>query len=264
MGVTVIDATAMPLDTRLASPASMAFFAGNPPQQMQIFTGMVDIEKRSHRSVEHETVRIILGSTTSNARSTSKVDIATISNSDSEFIFAVDRNTVEIDSVTGIITLVTDIGVQGTDSTFQRFTYHVQVLSDPVDTFVAGTIRWRESLATPSAGALAGKHIFGVNAGIFTTPAGGAPHLNIASSGTTRGTPVLAGGFWVVAYQIDNVPLGPSYSIVPGLLGELTNLPAGASLNSFHFTPQRNVQLSLATPSAVGIDFEMLLDQGPR
>lgn len=242
----------------------MAFFVGNPPQQMQIFTGTVDIEKRSHRTVEHETVRIILGSTTSFARSTSKVDLATISNSDSEFIFAVDRNTVEIDIGTGLITLVTDIGVQGTDSTFQRLTYHVQVLSDPVGTLVAGTIRWSESIASPSAGALAGKHIFNVNAGVFTTPPGGTPHLNIASGGTTWGIPVKAGGFWFVAHQIDKVPLGPNFSIVPALIGELTNLPVGASLNSFHFMPQRNVQLSLAAPSAVGVDFEMLLDEGPR
>jgi len=107
MGLTTIDATSIPPDGRLNSPASLAFFVGNPPQQMQIFTGTVAIALKSRRKVEHETVRIVLGSGTSHAKACSKVDLASITNSDSEFIFAVDTNTAEIDAVTGIITLVT-------------------------------------------------------------------------------------------------------------------------------------------------------------
>lgn len=266
MGVTPIDidATVTPPDPRLGSPSSMAFLVGNPPQQMQIFTGTVNIDLGSYRTVEHATVRIALGFTTSFARATSKVDLATIYNSASEFLFAVDANSVEIDHVTGLITLVTDIGVQGTKSVFYRITYHVQVLSDPVNTLVAGTIRWSESLAMPTAKALAGTPIFSVSAGTYSTAPGGTPHLNIARIGTQRGIPVKAGGFWHVAYQIDDVPLGPNFSIVPVLQGELQDIPVGATLDSFAFTPQRSVQLGLSDPSAVGVDFEMLIFEGPR
>lgn len=265
MGLTNIDATSIPADGRLNSPASIAFFVGNPPQQMQIFTGTVAIHRKSHRSVQHETVRIMLGHTTSQAQACCKVDLASITNSDSEFIFAVDTNTVEIDVSTGLITLVTDIGVQGTDSIFERFSYHVQVLSDPVDTLIAGTVRWSESLGAPSPGALAGQPLFRVDAGVFTTPPGGTPHMQGARSGFSHGKPVLAGGIWAVAYQIDNVPLGPNNVVLPVLLpNELTNLPAGATANSFYFAPPTTIQLTLAAPSAVGVDFEMLLDAGPR
>jgi hypothetical protein len=265
MGVTTIDATSIPPDGRLNSPASLAFFVGNPPQQMQIFTGTVAIHLKSHRSVEQEKFRIVLGSTTSHAVACSKVDVASITNSDSEFIFAVDTNTVEIDSVTGIITLVTDIGVQGTDSIFERFSYHVEVLSDPVNTLIAGTIRWSESLGSPSPSALAGQPLFRVDAGVYTTPPGGSPHMQVARTGFSHGHPVLAGGTWAVAYQIDHVPLGPSNVVLPVLLpNELTNLPAGATDNSFHFAPPATIQLRLSAPAAVGVDFEMLLDSGPR
>ncbi|HEV7580920.1 MAG TPA: hypothetical protein VGO77_11025 [Mycobacterium sp.] len=265
MGLTTIDATSIPPDSRLNSPASLAFFVGNPPQQMQIFTGTVAIHRKSHRKVEHETIRVVLGSTTSHAQACSKVDLASITNSDSEFIFAVDTNTVEIDASTGLITLVTDIGVQGTDSIFERFSYHVEVLSDPVDTLIAGTIRWSESLGAPSPSALAGLPLFRVDAGVFTTPPGGTPHMQVARSGFSHGNPVLAGGSWAVAYQIDNVPLGPSNVVRPVLLpNELTNLPAGTTVNFFYFAPPTTIQLTLAAPSAVGVDFEMLLDAGPR
>lgn len=272
MGVTptpiAIDATVTPPDPRLGSPSSMAFFVGNPPQQMQIFTGTVNIDLGSYRAVEKANVRIALGWTTSFATTTSKVDLATIYNSDSEFLFAVDANSVEIDHPTGLITLVTDIGVQGTKSVFYRFAYHVQVLSDPVNTLVAGTIRWSESLATPTTQALFGTPIFApifsVTAGTFSTAPGGTPHLNPARTGTQRGIPVKADGFWHVAYQIDDVPLGTNFSIVPKLLGQLKNMPVGATLDSFAFTPQRSVQLGLSSPSALGVDFEMLIFEGPR
>ncbi|AGB26960.1 hypothetical protein Mycsm_06856 (plasmid) [Mycobacterium sp. JS623] len=260
-----IDATSTPPDSRLNSPASLAFFVGNPPQQMQIFTGTVAVHLKSHRSVTQQKVGVILGSTTLQAQACSKVDLASITNSHSEFIFAVDTNTVEIDPSTGLITLVTDIGVQGTDSIFERFTYHVEVLSNPVDTLIAGTVRWSESLGAPSPSALAGQPLFRVDAGVFTTPPTGTPQMQAPRSGFSHGKPVLTGGTWAVAYQIDNVPLGPTNVVLPTLLpNELTNLPAGATDNSFHFAPPTTIQLTLAAPSAVGVDFEMLLDAGPR
>lgn len=265
MGVTTIDATASPADPRLASPASMAFFLGNPPQQMQIFTGTVAIHRVSNRNVEHETINVILGHTTSHAQTTSKVDMASFFNSDSEFLFAVDANRVDIEPGTGLITLVTDIGVQGNSSTFERFTYQVQVLSDPVQTTISGTIRWSESLGSPSPGALAGGALFRVDAGVFTTPPGGVPQMTNPIHGFSHGTPVHAGGLWAVAYRIDKVPLGPVNVVLPALVdGTLTNLLPGATSNSFHFAPPTTIQLTLAAPSAVNVDFEMLLDVGPR
>lgn len=265
MGVTTIDATASPADPRLASPSSMAFFVGNPPQQMQIFTGTVAIHRRSDRSVEHETVNVILGSTTAHAQTTAKVDMASFFNSDSEFLFAIDANRVTIDPDTGLITLSTDLGVQGNSSTFERFTYQVQVLSDPVQTTISGTIRWAESLATPSPGALAGATMFSVDAGVFTTLPGGVPRMTNPTHGATRGVPVLAGGLWAVAYTIENVPLGPLNVVLPALLDNvLTNLQTGLTAGSFYFAPPTSIQLTQAMPSAVKVDFEMLPRMEPR
>jgi hypothetical protein len=194
--------------------------------------------------------------------------LAAIFNSDSEFIFAVDSSRVEVDD-SGAISLIVDIGVQGNKSSLLRFSYHVQILSDPVDTMISGTIRWREAIASPSAAAQAGQPIFKVDTGVAVLGSGeslgGLPQFQVARTGFSVGVPIRAGGFWASAYQIHDVPLGTTYKVIPALLpNQLVNLPPGANVNSFEFVTTQSVQLTLAIPTAIGVDFEMVLHQGPR
>ena len=228
---------------------------------------------RGHREgighhTEHETVTVLLGgATTRNFQYTAKADLAAIFNSDSEFIFAVDSCLVKVDEHSGAISLIVEIGVQGKKSNLLRFSYHVQVLSDPVDTMISGTIRWRENLGSPSAGAQAGQPMFRVDVGVYVVGSGGlgGPQLRLCASGFSVGKAVRAGGFWAIAYQVHDVPLGPNFSVVPRLLpNELINLPPGATVDSFGFVSPTTVQLTPAMPAAVGVDFEMVLHQGPN
>jgi hypothetical protein len=250
----------------VVSPSTIAFFVGNPPQQMQIFSGVAIVDFDSDGPTNHTTVEIILGYVRSrNIRYTAKADLASISNEDSEFIFAVDSVNVVNDERTGEIRLFVDLGVQGDKSTLLRFSYHVQVLSDFIDTLIAGTIRWRENLGSPSLGADAGQPIFDVFVGTYTTAPGGTPQPHWVISGTSRGLTVRAGGFWSVAYAVDNVPLGTAFSVVPSpRMGMLDNLPPGTIESAFAFVPAQAVTLTPAMPIALGIDFEMILPQGPR
>jgi hypothetical protein len=245
----------------VVSPSNISFFTGNPPQQMQIFSGVAVFEFTSDHSVIHVTYEIILGFVRSRSiQFTAKADLASISNTDSEFIFAVDTTNVTLNEATGEIRLVVNIGVQGNKSTLLRFSYHVQVLSDIVDTLISGTIRWQENIATPH------EPIFNVVVGTFLTPPGGVPHMQPVASGTSEGNAIRAGGFWSVAYHVDNVPLG-TFDVVPSPANNmsLSNFPPGVNASSMDFvTSPRSVTLTPAMPVALGIDFEMKIHEVPR
>lgn len=257
----VLDAFSNP-PVGVASPSRISFFTGNPPQQMQIFSGVAVFELASDGRTEHDTVEVIIGFVRSrNIQFTAKADLASISNTDSEFIFAIDSTNVTLNEQTGEIRLVVNIGVQGDESTLLRFAYHVQVLSDVIDTLISGTIRWRENVATPT-----GQPIFKVVVGTFLTPPGGVPHLLPVASGTSEGKAIKAGGLWSVAYHVDNVPLGTSFNVVPSPfdMTSLSNFPPGANASSVAFVAPRSVTLTPATPIALGVDFEMIIPAGPR
>lgn len=229
---------------------------------MQIFSGVAVFELASDGRTEHDTVEVIIGFVRSrNIQFTAKADLASISNTDSEFIFAIDSTNVTLNEQTGEIRLVVNIGVQGDESTLLRFAYHVQVLSDVIDTLISGTIRWRENVATPT-----GQPIFKVVVGTFLTPPGGVPHLLPVASGTSEGKAIKAGGLWSVAYHVDNVPLGTSFNVVPSPFDvtSLSNFPPGANASSVAFVAPRSVTLTPATPIALGVDFEMIIPAGPR
>jgi len=258
--VPVLDAFSNP-PVGVASPSRISFFIGNPPQQMQVFSGVAVFELTSDGRTEHDTVEVIIGFVRSrNIQFTAKADLASISNTDSEFLFAIDNTNVTLNEQTGEIRLVVNIGVQGDDSTLLRFSYHVQVLSDIVDTLISGTIRWRENVATPH------EPIFNVVVGTFLTPPGGVPHMQPVASGTSEGKAIRAGGFWSVAYHVDNVPLGTSFNVVPSPANNmsLSNFPPGANASSVAFVTARSVTLTPAMPIALGVDFEMIIPQGPR
>ena len=244
----------------VASPSRISFFTGNPPQQMQIFSGVAFFELSSDGRTEHDTYEVILGFVRSRTiQFTAKADLASIANTDSEFLFAIDSTDVMLNEKTGELRLIVNIGVQGDESTLLRFAYHVQVLSDVIDTLISGTIRWRENVATPT-----GEPIFNAMVGTFLTPTGGVPHLQPVASGTSQGKAVRAGGFWSVAYHVDNVPLGTAFNVVPSVAGaSLSNFPPGANASTVAFVTPRSVTLTPAMPIALGVDFEMIIPKGP-
>jgi len=246
----------------VASPSHISFFTGNPPQQMQVFSGVAVFELTSDGGTVSDTVEVIIGFVRSrNIQFTAKADLASISNTDSEFLFAIDSTNIKLNEQTGEIRLVANIAVQGDESALLRFSYHAQVLSDVVDTLISGTIRWQENVATPT-GRLP---IFNVVVGTFLTPPGGVPHMQPVASGTSEGKAIRAGGFWSVAYHVDNVPLGTSFNVLPSVNGtSLSNFPPGANASSTAFVTARSVTLTPAMPIALGVDFEMIIPQGPR
>ena len=86
----------------------------------------------------HKTLVVKLGATTTPAfQATSSLALAAIDNTDSDFIFAADDSTVAVGD-DGELRLHADLGLMGDRSVLLRVGYHVQVLSDPLESFVSG------------------------------------------------------------------------------------------------------------------------------
>ncbi len=245
------DATSTPLK-RVASPSRISLYVGNPPRELLIFSGVALPDWDSRSNLDYADVVVILaGPTTRFFQYTSTVSLASITNTDSDFIFAADESSV-VNGGSGL-ELHVRIGVQGDMSLLSCFSYHVQVLSDPITAKVTGNIRWSQGLSDPTEAA---KHLatsmFRVAAGamVFDPSApglggsGGWVWAERVSTFTTE-APILAGGTWAVPYVLENVPLDEQLQVIPALLdGALVSPPKPAV-----FTPNpRYVHLTPARP----------------
>ena len=70
------------------------------------------------------------------------VNLASISNTGSDFLFATDEAAVELDQLTGELLLHVKVAAGGDESSLHRFGYHVNVLSAPVEASIVGSIEW--------------------------------------------------------------------------------------------------------------------------
>jgi hypothetical protein len=269
----ILDAGARP-PVGVANPAQIEFYVGNPPRQMLIFSGVGDPEVHAEEedSVVWRNVVVKLGaSTTKNFQYTCTVGLATITCDDSDFRFFADESSVNPDPLTGELQLQATFGASGETGTLNRFSYHVQVLSDPIVGSIMGTIQWPNLFGVPSGDVLNGlPPMFEVDAGINVIDDPGDPipittfEPRVAGFSTT--IPKNYNGTWVVPYKIDNVPLGQPFVVQPKAPGpNLVNVPNNYESANAYFNPsQRDVQLTPSAPTAIGIDFDMLLPPLPQ
>ena len=256
-----LDATTNP-PKGVASPSSISVFVGNPPSELRIYSGVAMPEWDSRSDLDFEDVIVTLGPpTTDYFQATSTASLASIMNTDSNFVFAANETSV-VNGPTGL-ELRVKIAVLGDKSVLSRFSYHVQVLSDPIVSKISGTIHWKRSLSDPTEAAKAGAvNMFRVGAGTYVLdpgPSGGfSSYKWVESAYTLTDTaPILVNGFWAVPYIITDVPLDRPQTVQPALLGGLVKaVDAG-------FAPQPQVvTLTRAAPMAVGVDFEMISAKG--
>ena len=263
------DAGQIPPQGVLPQPV-LRLFVGNPPREMLIFAGVaiVDWESEGNLKVRREDVIIKLGAkTTARFDRTCSVSLAAIYNTDSDFLFAADDSSVEV-GPDGQLELHVKIAVQGDKSVLIRFSYHVQVLSDPLVSKVSGTIRWNQQWGDPTQEAIDQiASMFRVAAGSWVVDpvAGGGfggNHWQERASTWTTAKPILANGMWAVSYVIENVPLGQRLDVLPDL--QRKTLSGGAPGSTPIYNPSRVIELSLAMPSITDVDFEMSFTGGLR
>ena len=249
------DATTTP-PTRVVSPSSISVYVSVPPQELLIFSGVAEPEWDSRSELDYAEVVVTLApATTPYFQYTSTVSLASITNTDSDFVFAADQSWV-INGSTGL-ELHVRIGVKGDYSLFSRFSYHVQVLTTPVKARIIGTIRWSQAALGDPNGTV---NMFRVAAVAFvfdpSAPTLGGTGAMVAHerAATLTDTPaVLAGGFWAVPYAIEDVPLNEQVQVIPAFLGGVTIPP----ITPVFIPVPRFVTLTPAGPVAAGVDFEL-------
>jgi hypothetical protein len=269
----ILDAGVQP-PVGVANPAQIEFYIGNPPRQMLIFSGVgvTDLYAEEEDPVIWREVAVKLGaSTTPNFQYTSTVGLASITCDDSDFNFFANKSSVIADAMTGELELHATLAASGDPGTLNRFSYHVQVLSDPVVGSIMGTIRWADFYGQPSADVLDDglPPMFEVDAGITVDDPSSPislPKFERRVTGYSTAIPKNYNGTWVVPYKIDNVPLGQLFVVQPKPPGaNLVNTPGNYEGEHPYFNPsQRAVELTPTAPAAVGIDFDMLLPERPK
>ncbi|TSD93509.1 hypothetical protein FOV72_19810 [Gordonia rubripertincta] len=95
---------------------------------------------------------------------TAHVGLASVSNDDTEWVFAIDRADVAVDDA-GELVLTTHLALQGEWSALYRFGYQIVCTARRVVTSISGTITWPTQLYMPSSPSPAGV------SGLFTIAA---------------------------------------------------------------------------------------------
>ena len=256
------DATSTP-PLRVFTPSTISMYVGDPPRQLLIFSGVAQPEWDSESELDFADVVVRLGPpTTDNFQFTCTASLASISNTDSDFVFAADQSTV-VNQPSGL-ELHVRIAVKGDSSLFSRFSYHVQVLSDLVVSEITGTIRWNQAtLGDPTTAALDGiGNMFRVAAGVWTfDPAGGpfgSSTIKELAHTFTSTPPTLGGGVWAVPYRLKDIALNQQVQVWPTLVSGMKTPPG---IPVFIPTP-RLVTLTPSNPSAARVDFELVAGEG--
>jgi hypothetical protein len=268
----ILDAGAQP-PVGVANPAQIEFYIGNPPRQMLIFSGVgvTELFAEEEDPLQWREVTVKLGaSTTPNFQYTSTVGLAAITCDDSDFRYFANKSSVDQDQSTGELQLHATLAASGDPGTLNRFSYHVQVLSDPIVGSIMGTIRWAAFFGDPSADVLDDglPPMFEVDAGINVDDPSSifrTQTFEARVNGFSTAIPKNYNGTWVVPYKIDNVPLGQPFMVQPQPPGpNLVNVPDGYEDLPYFNPAQTAVELTPFAPTAVGIDFDMLLPVRPR
>jgi hypothetical protein len=250
----------------VASPRSLTFFVGNPPRQMQIFSGIAIPNWDSQELLDFKDVLVHFnvpapdGNFPDDWEYTATASLAHIDASgDNDFTFLTEECQVLKDENTGELLLYVKIAVLGSPAHLVRFSYHVEVLSKvPVQGSIFGTIRWNSAF-----GDLGGGPMFKVGPATFVAAGLGGGGFTgwVWDDQFTIETPEHpkhVGNMWLVPYSITGLPLNRDLNIRPDLLpGTLIGLPAGFDPNPAFAPISYPVTLTPSAPAAVGIDFEM-------
>ena len=186
------------------------------------------------------------------------VGLASISNDDTEFVFATDTARVEVDPATGELLLFFDTALLGEWSYLGRVSYQVVVTAVTVTPHIAGTITWPKSLFTPhrrDVSSVAGQLIVLANRYEQIKPIGGWPYDKL--------TPVMPGQITrldieerncVAHYRIDNPPMAAQLKVTVSV-GSAFNAPPPSSVSAGQVSGPLIFTLTGSSPSIDDIDF---------
>jgi hypothetical protein len=238
----------------VARPQRLASSLGD--QRLIIYSGIALPEAVTEDgSLTEEVVVRLPGPFVDGFDAIASAHLAAISNSESDFAFAVDDARVTLDPYNGDVLLHVnlDVEAEGGRSELHRFAYHVTVRGALVTTRVIGTISWDPRWGAPRDPLPTFRIDVGIPEGLgfrviargYSNPARLAPDIG----GTDQ---------WQAFYEIAApLSLGVDLAVLPNLIGGFSGPPAGFELTPV-FDPSRTVRLGPNPPWNVGLaSFDM-------
>jgi hypothetical protein len=130
---------------QVSSAQKLESFLGDPARRLFIFTGIA-ITSFASREDKPESDTVTINLRTPLARKpldhewSATVGLASIANTESDFIFATNAVSIDLDPITRELLLVCEIDVQGDDSVLNRFSYQLTVLVQEIQPQLASLL----------------------------------------------------------------------------------------------------------------------------
>ena len=250
----------------------------DPTRRMRIISGIAipEFQVDDDDDASHDECIVHLGAILPDfIQATCQVGLASITNDESAYTFALDDAWVDLDPSNGEVLLHVNLTAKGDESSLSRFGFQVVVLYGNRVTGVYGRIYWSSDLldASPRAFVAAGTHtapikvpsLVEVHAKIAgpSAPGGGGGFGGLAEIDigfvTPTGSIQSEGSDCWVAYACDHLPLGVSIR----LAGEKESPRFGGNLDFVTILGPNPVFL---TPSHLSerVDFRIQRHTGPR
>lgn len=246
----------------VSSPTSITVDLEMPNQKMLICSGIAVPEWSVHddETIYHETAVVNLRQTVlAVEQATVHVGLASIGNGDTNFQFALDKESLAIDSMSQEMLLNVDMALMGDPSALDRFGYQVVAVVTTQATGISGAIHWARNLFDASVFSAAEvAQFFAVSAGtnVYVPPASGTGFGSTVYTprafGVTEALAVDAGGDFVLPYGIPGAPYNTDLTVIvaiqpPFAPGVATHVAQGTGPNP--------VILTVTNPGISGVDF---------
>lgn len=253
-------AVGLTTDLHVDNPAEVAGHAvlrtelGGDGRTLVVMSGIAIPEfEIDDDQTNHQMCRVHLGEPGERMQQASiEVGLASISNDNTEFVFAVDSVSLDRDPATDQLVLSVQLAVAGKRSFLHRFSYQVVLVEQVVPGEITGSLIWSPGTFTPvplDSATVATRFSFVVHDG-----AAGAAGAVVANGTITSVvlTTLSSGQGFRATYRVDNAPLDRLISVACDLQGFPSNLVARPTADGVD-----TVTLTAAQPTATGVDFTL-------
>ncbi len=251
-----------PTKGQVSSASSLEVLAGDPAARLMIFSGIAAPNITSDGTDLEDLVRddviVKLGvSISAIGESVVQVGLASISNDESAFVFAIESTGLERDPATSELQLRVQAAVMGDETGLHRFSYQIVARVTKVDSQIAGNIRVPRNLldlGNKSQSEVEATFRVTANRMEKTPRPPGAPPAFVDVKWIKVATGRLvnvagAGDDSFVEYVVDGCPLNTDLYVEVEVSGELEGLSAVQQ------TGPRPVHLTSIAPAVSGVNF---------
>jgi hypothetical protein len=204
-------------DPKQVSSASVIdFILGAPRKRMLVISGIAipDADTNDDDDVGHPRVIVKLGVSVRSIENASViVGLASITNDDSNFVYATDAAKVFADPQSGELTLDINTSLCGDGTWLSRIGYQIVCIASTLDSGISGDIAWTRNIRDGSQDSPSTLDpFFRIEAGRMEpgpAPPGGFASWRFVPVSIGRVVDVdPAGDGWAAKYEITNLPIG--------------------------------------------------------